>query len=235
MYYRQHLLLAAIQGQPAIPKFDLDYSWTSNTDSMHAMKYESPLYCPQKTFDPLLQSKRLSEDTLHLLYNSKALIDLVVDFDEGAVNDASFDITFYYLKTELEHHTSAHDVIVTSERHWIFECCRLTVVIILVAIETSQPLVSSDSMFTRCLVRALEKTDIGDNWGELSGVLYWVLMVGSASCHGRPGHRLMDSTLGRTMAKLTFTALDFSSALEPIRRFSHLQRALERRNQVVAL
>lgn len=209
---------------------DLDHSQASNTDSIQGIKHESPLYCPQKTFDQLLQSKRLSKDTVDLLYNAKALIDLAIDFDKGVVDRVDFNTALYCLKSRVERHVATHDSGYTSKGNSIFECCRITVVITLNAIETAQPLMSSDSVLTLELVRALEKTDIGDNWGDLLGVLYWVSMIGSASSHGKPGHRLLDSTLGRTMSKLT--AWDFSAALEPVRQFSRLQKALKRRNQV---
>ncbi|KIM92659.1 hypothetical protein OIDMADRAFT_36437 [Oidiodendron maius Zn] len=228
----QHLLLAALRAQPAIPMFDLYYSEASSVDSTHYIQHESPLYCPENTFDQLLQSKHINEDTVNVLYNAKALIDLVIDFDDGVVDEAGFSITFKYLKNDLEYHISTHDPRCTSTRNWIFECCRLTVVIVLRAIETGQSLISSDSMLTPCLITALEKTGIGDSWGELSGVLYWVSIIGSASSQGKPGHRLLDSTLGRIMSRLAFTASDFSSAVEPVRQFSRLQMALKRRSQV---
>ena len=170
---------------------------------------------------------------MHILYNAKILIDLVIDFDEGAIEEADFNITLFHIKNELERHISAENPQSASDRNWVFECCRLTVVIVLEAIETAQPLLSSNSALTLSLVSALEKADIGDNWGELSGVLYWVSMIGSASSQARPGHRLLDSTLGRTMSEIAFTASDFGSAVEPVRQFSRLQRALRRRSQVV--
>lgn len=168
---------------------------------------------------------------MYILYIAKALIDLVVTFDEGAIGETDFDITLCHLKTDLERHVSTHDPQSASDGNWVFECCRLTVVIMLKAIEKAQPLVSSDSALTLSLVGALEKTDVGSNWGELSGLLYWVSMVGAASSQGRPGHRLLDSTLGCTMSEIAFTALDFRSAVEPVRQFSRLQEALKRRSQ----
>jgi len=230
---RQNLLLSAIRAQPTKSTFDLDYNQVLNTFSVNDTKHVSPLYCPQKTFAQLLQSKRFNEDTVHILYNAKVLIDLVIDFDEGAIEEADFNITLFHIKNELERHISANNPQSASDRNWVFECCRLTVVIVLEAIETAQPLLSSNSALTLSLVSALEKADIGDNWGELSGVLYWVSMIGSASSQARPGHRLLDSTLGRTMSEIAFTASDFGSAVEPVRQFSRLQRALRRRSQVV--
>jgi hypothetical protein len=172
---------------------------------------------------------------VHILYNAKALIDLVIKFDEGTIEEAGFDITLCHIKSELESHISAHDPQSASNGDWVFECCRLTAVIMLKAIESAQALASSDLALTLSLVGALEKTDIGGNWGELSGLLYWVSMVGAASSQGRPGHRLLDSTLGRTMSEIAFTALDFGSAFGPIQWFSRLQMALKRRSQVVLL
>jgi hypothetical protein len=197
---------------------------------MHCLKHESPLYCRQSTFAELFQSKRLGKDTMYILFNAKALIDLVVGFDEGAIEEADFNITLSHIKTALERHPT-QDLQIASEGNWVFECCRLTAMIMLNAIETAKPLMSSDSAFTLGLVGALEKTDVGDNWGELSGILYWVSMIGSASSQGRPGHRLLDSTLGRIMCEIAFTPSDFGSAVEPIRQFSRLQIAIQRRSQ----
>ncbi|KAF4630799.1 hypothetical protein G7Y89_g7339 [Cudoniella acicularis] len=166
---KQNLLLSAIRAQPTKSTFDLDYNQVLNTFSVNDTKHVSPLYCPQKTFAQLLQSKRFNEDTVHILYNAKVLIDLVIDFDEGAIEEADFNITLFHIKNELERHISANNPQSASDRNWVFECCRLTVVIVLEAIETAQPLLSSNSALTLSLVSALEKADIGDNWGELSG------------------------------------------------------------------
>ncbi|PMD57414.1 uncharacterized protein K444DRAFT_53669 [Hyaloscypha bicolor E] len=228
----QHLLLAAIRAQPPTSTFDLDYNRLFNSASVKDTKHVSPLYCPQETFAQLLQSKQFSEDTVDILYNAKALIDLVIDVDEGTIKEVDFNITLFHIKNELERHISADDPQGIPDCNWVFECCRLTVAIMLKAMETSQPLLSSSSALTHSLVSALEKTDIGGNWGELSGVLYWVSMIGSASSQGRPGHRVLDSALGRTMSEIAFTASDFGSAVEPVRKFSRLQLALKRRSQV---
>ena len=235
LFNRQNLLLAAIRAQPATSTFNFDYSQAPNVNSMHCTKHESPLYCPQGIFTQLFQSKRLSEGTAYILCNAKALIDLVINFDEGAIEEVDFDSMLCHIKTELERHISTHDSRSASDSNWVFECCRLTVLIILNAIETTQTLASSDSALTLGLVGALEKTDIGGNWEELSGLLYWVSMVGAASSQGRPGHRLLDSTLSRTMSEIAFTALDFGSAVEPVRQFSRFQTVLKRRSQVVTL
>ena len=200
---------------------------------MHSTKHESPLYCPQGTFTQLAQSQRLSEGTVYILCNAKALIDLVINFDEGAIEEVDFNSMFCHIKTELENHISIHDPRGASDGNWVFECCRLTVLIILSAIETTQTLASSDTALTLGLVGALGKTDIGGNWEELSGLLYWVSMVGAASSQGRPGHRLLDSTLSRTMSEIAFTALDFGSAVEPVRQFSRFQMGLKKRSPVV--
>ncbi|KIM94807.1 hypothetical protein OIDMADRAFT_149363 [Oidiodendron maius Zn] len=230
----QHLLLAALQAQPATTTFDLDYSQALNADPVCGIKHVSPLRCPQKSFAQLLKYKGVSEDTVNLLYHAKALIDLMVNFDEGIIDELNFKIVLSNIKSELERHIFTREHQSAPDTDWVFDCCHLTVVIMLIAIEKGQPFASTDTVLTVGLVKALEKTDIGDNWGELSGVLYWVLMIGSASSHGRPGHRLLDSTLARTMSKLAFTTSDFGSAVEPVRQFSRLQMALKRRCQFVS-
>ena len=168
---------------------------------------------------------------MYILHDAKALVDLVIGFDEGAIEEADFNLTLGHIKTALERHTSTRDLQITPKGKWIFECCRLTAMIMLNAIETAQPLASSDSASTLGLVGALEKTDIGGNWGEVSGLLYWISMIGSASSQGRPGHRLLDSSLGRIMCEIAFTASDFGSAVEPLRQFSRFQIAMKKRSQ----
>jgi hypothetical protein len=121
--------------------------------------------------------------------------------DEGAIEEADFNIMVFQIKNELDRHISANDPQSASDGSWVFEYCRLTVVIILEAIETAQDLLSSNSVLTLSLIGALEKTDIGGNWGELSCVLYWVSMIGSMDPHLVRQSQVTD--LVRTMSEIS--------------------------------
>ncbi|KAE8446537.1 hypothetical protein EG329_011869 [Mollisiaceae sp. DMI_Dod_QoI] len=215
----QHILLAAIRVQSAASIFNLDYQ-ASNP----MLNHESPLFCPRG----YLQPHGCSEETTQVLNSAKSVVDAVIGRDEGLITEEEFDIRFFDTKSQVEQLSSSQDPF---HNDWIFESCRLTVWIMLTAIETRQPLVSSDTAATIALVQALQKTGIGDNWGELSGVLFWVSMIGSASSQRKPGHRILDAILGRTMAEIAFTAANFGDVVEPVRRFAKLQMALKKRGE----
>lgn len=224
MSHSQHTLVAAISLQPASPAFDLD---VDNTPNAFESNQESPLYCPLGTFDQVRRSKRCSQATLQILYNARDLIDLLIN-DHG---DEEFHLQVSTVKAQLELRLSANDPQSPSHGDWIFESCRITTLIILNAIETATPLASSNPSLTLSLVQALGKTDTGDNWGDMLGVLYWVSMIGLASTQKSVGHRLLGSTLGRAMFEMAFTVPHFDCSLRPIQRFAIVQEALTRRAQ----
>lgn len=110
---------------------------------------------------------------------------------------------------------------------------RYAALITLEAISRRVPLTSTDQNLTAGLIKALEKTDIGDCWGDIRGVLYWVALTGSAASQGRDGCRMLDSTLGRSMFQMTFTGHDngFEEAVMPARVFGLMQEALRVRSE----
>ena len=155
---------------------------------------------------------------MEVLYGAKSVIDALIDWDENLIEEEELNGRMLVAKRQL---------LAQDHNDWVFECCRLTFGIMLAAIETRQPLVSNDQTITLALMHALQKTEVGDNWGDLSGILFWVSIIGSASSH--PGNRVLRSILGQIMAEITFTA--FGDAVEPVLRFAKVQMALKRRSK----
>jgi hypothetical protein len=155
---------------------------------------------------------------MEVLYGAKSVIDALIDWDENLIEEEELNGRMLIAKRQL---------LAQDHNDWVFECCRLTFGIMLAAIETRQPLVSNDQTITLALMHALQKTEVGDNWGDLSGILFWVSIIGSASSH--PGNRVLRSVLGQIMAEITFTA--FGDAVEPVLRFTKVQIALKRRSK----
>jgi hypothetical protein len=225
--------MAAINVRPISPTFNCDFSNPSSPPQVRPVYNESPLYCPLGTFDQISQSKLCSEQTLYILYTAKGLIDLLVCDYECQIECQEFYMKLFDAKVRLEGYLSAEEPQSPSYGDWIFESCRLASHLMLKAIESNSGLISSDSALTTSLVRALARTDIGGNWGDMLGVLYWVLAVGSASSRGRLCHRILDSMLGRTMFDLAFTSPEFVNAIIPTKRFALVQMALKRRAERV--
>jgi len=223
-----HTLVAAISTKPPSPTFDIDFQNTPGTFRRIEASQESPLYCPSRTFDQLHQSKRCSQATLQILYSVKYLIDLLVNDHEN--EELRMEVSI--IKAQLESHLPANDPQSTSHGDWIFESCRITALIILQAIETDKPFPSSNPSLTLSLAQVLGKSDIGDNWGDMLGVLYWVSIIGLAAAQENAGHRLLGSTLSRVMFEMAFTVPNFECALRPIQRFACMQAALKQRTQL---
>jgi hypothetical protein len=219
-----HTLVAAISAKPPSPTFDIDFGNIPATDPRIEASQESPLYCPSGTFDQVYQSKRCSQATLQILYNAKDLVDLLVNDYEN--EERAMGVLM--AKAQLESHLSANDPQSTSHGDWIFESCRITALIILQAIETATPLASSNPSLTLSLAQALGKSNIGDNWGDMLGVLYWVSIIGLAAAQESAGHRLLGSALSRVMFEMAFTVPNLECALRPIQRFACMQAALKR-------
>jgi hypothetical protein len=225
---RHHTLVAAINAQPASPAFDIDIDNVPITFPIIGTIQESPLYCPSRTFEQVRRSKRCSQATLQIIFGARDLIDLLLSHHES--EEVRIEIST--VKAQLESQLSANNPQSPSHGDWIFESCRVAALIILQAVEQTTPLASCNPLLAESLVQALEKTDIGGIWGDMLGVLYWVLIIGLASTQKSVGHRLLSSTMTRAMFKIAFTVPHFDYALGPIQRFAMMQAALKQRAQL---
>jgi hypothetical protein len=225
---RHHTLVAAISAQPTSPAFDIDVDDVPTTFPIISAIQESPLYCPSRTFEQVSQSKRCSQATLQIIYGARDLIDLLLSHHEN--EEVSIDIS--RIKAQLEGHLSANNPQSPCHGDWIFESCRVAALIILQAVEQSTPLATCNPLLTESLVQALGKTDIGGTWGDMLGVLYWVLMIGLASTQKNVGYKLLGSTVICAMFKIAFTVPHFDYALRPIQRFAMMQATLKQRTQL---
>jgi hypothetical protein len=224
-------MVTAINAQPTSPTFDIDIDNAPTIFPIISAIHESPLYCPSRTFEQVRRSKHCSEATLQIIYGARDLIDLLLSHHEN--EEVCREIST--VKAQLESHLSANNPQSPSCGDWIFESCRVAALLILQAVEQSTPLASCNPLLTESLVQALEKTDIGGMWGDMLGVLYWVLMIGLASTQKNVGPKLLGSTVILAIFKIAFTDLHFDCALKPIQRFAMMQVALKQRAQLQIL
>ena len=147
-----------------------------------------------------------------MLQDTKELIDELI-----FASETSTPMKIASLEARLTSHlpTSA------SNGDWIYESCRLTSLLLLHAIENHLPLSALD---TSALNEALRKTDLGDNWGDMLGVLAFVsLMEGGKRCVA-------------VVLKLVFDGEEgFGAAVRGVRRFGRVVGALNSRAEGVPL
>lgn len=93
-------------------------------------------------------------------------------------------------------------------------------------VSESQPFSKAPPELVQSLLALLKLTDVGDNWGDLIGVFFWVLMVGSAPTQGKPNEGYADSLLGQTMLHMCFHGYSLDSAMEPPKMFGRFHRIL---------
>jgi len=192
---------------------------------------DSPIYYSSDSFEHIRQLQSCSDQTCNLLYIGRDINNLILENHETHIDVQTFNWRLLTLKTQLENETYVRS---TSgiQNDWIFESCRLAILVTMQAVETCKPLSSTDESLTQALVQALEKTNTADKWEDMLGSLYWVCMIGAAASEGRAGHKILASTLGRTMFQMAFGMDDFDCAVKPIQRFAAMQIALNRRFEV---
>lgn len=161
-------------------------------------------------------SKECSNQVVSLLHATADYIDatLLLDgLDTLIEGSAKLGLDQYELaKAGLEPFLSFNEE-GTTHTDYVYESCRLATVLMVDAIETGTSFSELDISLVQQLKSALQMTDIGNAWGQLSGVLYWVTLVGhSAAAIGRPQHGYLDSCLRLVMNTLTYRSPVFEAS-----------------------
>lgn len=234
---RQHVVMQAISAQPYHDTFHFDYDLgNSALESATSMPEASSKFI-YNVFMILQNSKAPNEQTTSVLLSTISLMNLLLAQYEGEPNEGeeTFNLQFLALKSQIQSQLSAYDPMCPCHGDFTYESCRLSCLLVVEAVETCKPLNQTSQLLTSCLSDALERTDLSNTWGDMLGVLYWVSMIGSAAWKGRggPGEKMMDSTLGSTMFKVTFEGMGLGCAIRPARLFGRLQMALKTRCEMM--
>jgi hypothetical protein len=180
---------------------------------------ESPLYCPRRDFYSVSKSPKCSDHTLRILRGVRRLVDSIVD------NHVEFD--YETIRTDLVGMPSATTA--TQKQvygDYIYESCRLAALAMIEAIDARTPFVNIGIPIVDRLKSALQKTDIGHYWGNMSGVLFWISMVGMAAAIGKPQHCFMSSVLARGDHELAYGNTVFEGATIAAYRFERIHLRL---------
>lgn len=141
---------------------------------------ESPISCPDQGFTTIPKSKRCQTHTLRLLEDVRSFVQQIIEDSESEGNISIAKLT---RRSDLEAHIldlpSAWRQNLPTSEDWIYECCRLAAIVMIGAALRSSSLHTEAvrSGLVAHAQRALRMADTDDLWGQMSGVLFWVVWV----------------------------------------------------------
>ncbi|KAK0659812.1 hypothetical protein DIS24_g3655 [Lasiodiplodia hormozganensis] len=174
---------------------------------------ESPLFCPRKRFSTLERSRRCDRRTLELISKMKELVDLV----DSPLEQSSWDTESY--KREILNYMRGlppaemlpePSTDIERKAHWRYEACRLAAILHAESLVHRRPLSSlpleaksttpasersvgevPDAVSLERLVEAVKRSDCGfsECWGDMTGLLYWITLVGGAAARDEAPQR----------------------------------------------
>ncbi|KAI9734887.1 MAG: hypothetical protein M1834_001967 [Cirrosporium novae-zelandiae] len=109
---------------------------------------------------------------------------------------------------------------------FIFESCRLAALIMIRMIDFSQPARDAVNGTNLCaqLKAALMKTDLERLWGELVGVLWWIILLAVPAAHGSPEWPFFSALSTRLMFEMGYQNFCYKSCFAPIAKSIWLQK-----------
>lgn len=166
---------------------------------------ESPLFCPRARFFTLERSRRCTQLTLELVAKLKELVDLV----SGPLAQSNWDLDQYkrgilaHVKglppiEKLPESAAASEL--ERKARWRYEACRLAGILYAESLVNKKPLSTlpagsanapADAVSLEQLAEAIKRSDCphSECWGDMTGVLYWVTLVGGAAAASDPRQR----------------------------------------------
>lgn len=175
----------------AVRPHDLYLNFVSCPLPSSAKVLESPLYCPRSGFFTIVRSTRCSEqihDILHNMWDVTAIslqaagADFIGPLEATHISPSSAASIWNRATAR----PSATLVGTPVSNDWMYESCRLAALIYCRMVLPRIPSIVTGvfpplSVLGRDLYRSLARTDTGDCWGDMAGVLYWCSLVGGAA------------------------------------------------------
>ncbi len=157
---------------------------------------ESPLYCPRSEFFTIVRSRRCSEQIYDILCDMRDVTALSVQLAETsffgpreATPLPASSAASVCRRAIIRPSAALGGTAVSND--WVYESCRLAALIHCRLFLHRIP--SADTRAFPPLFRlgqnlcsALARTDTGDCWGDMAGVLYWCSLVGGAAMRPAP-------------------------------------------------
>jgi len=213
MLTRYYLVRCATKAIPVLDICVSTYCQPLQTISDLEFLPESPLFCPRPNFYTLPRCSRCSSHTLRILRSARKLVDSMVE--------DNIDVDYEKTRADLLSMPP-----VTTGGDYIYESCRLAALLMIQANDAQIPFAKLEVPLIKQLKSALQKTDIGDFWGTMAGVLFWVGLVGCTSAQGKPQHPFMNSIMLRGELAFTFKGIVFEGATIAAYKFQRIHMML---------
>jgi hypothetical protein len=187
---------------------------------------ESPLYRLTPEFETVSACRLSSPGLLQVLNATYDLIDLVIRNSTKEVNAEDYVTELCALRSEIISFPAVAELDAPSKDDYIYESSRLAALISLSCVSGSRRFLLTPVALVDELISALKRTEVGDNWGNLEGVFYWVSLVGAAATQGRPGKGFADSLMSQIVLHMCYKGYSFESALEAPKQFGRFHCAI---------
>lgn len=210
---RHELTHSAMSDVPVEEQILLKYGQLLKPLSRSDLIAESPLFCPRDDLYSVQSSRDCSDRTAALLHAAADFVDAILSLGLllGDPHTPQFG--------QYEAAKSALDTFLLVENggithvDYVYECCRLAALMMVCAVDTGISFSEVDNTLVDQLKSTMQKTDIGNTWGQMSGVLWWVCLIGaSAATIGKPQHSYIDTVLRQTMHVLTYKSPLFEAS-----------------------
>ncbi|KAH6699053.1 hypothetical protein BKA61DRAFT_621914 [Leptodontidium sp. MPI-SDFR-AT-0119] len=226
-----HVVYAGLSATQVSPTFDLKLP-ASPSPPLNDSEYlpESPFYRPRSSFFSLQESKRCSRATLEILYDMENIFTRLLERSwNGVLTEDLYQAQLLETSSrisKLESTSKTLDTSSTSRVDYYYDACRICALITLDAMLNSRALRHAPPFLVGQLIETLKETDIGNAWGDMLGVLYWITITGTAACPNNPGHQFMDSTFGKAQFDLCYTTKRLEARIKPAQRFAAIHQAI---------
>ncbi|KAF2464580.1 uncharacterized protein BDR25DRAFT_95732 [Lindgomyces ingoldianus] len=188
-------------------------------------------YCSETTFDLLCDMRDLTDLFVSYHGSLDTALDVESPSDRTCLvpSSSEYDTKVSAICARLAALPSAYTPGIPITNDWVYETCRIASIIYASAIlyhipfsvasePGRSPLLSNSvsltnstagghlltTRLTDALYETLEKTNLGDVWGGMSGVLYWVTLVGAAAARTPVSVNMTQTPKSRTEAYATW-------------------------------
>ncbi|KAG4442703.1 hypothetical protein IFR05_001810 [Cadophora sp. M221] len=226
-----HVVYAGLSATQVSPTFDLKLP-VSPSPPLSNSEYlpESPFYRPRSSFFSLQESKRCSRATLKILYDMENIFNRLLERSwNGVLTEDLYQaqlLDTHSRISKLEATTKPSDTSASSHVDYYYDACRICALITLDAMLSSRALRHAPPSLVGQLIETLKQTDIGNSWGDMLGVLYWITITGTAACPDNPEHQFMDSSFGKAQFDLCYTTKRLEARIKPAQRFAAIHLAI---------
>jgi hypothetical protein len=197
------LLASEISGQPLHPVLG-DTAAGGNFSKYNEGKAPiSPFHCVDGNFSELQESPLSRPETIRILEATWLLVESVLHSNTPTILGEKSARNYYRARTAISE--SPEIVPLKETKDYIYQCCRLTAMLLLNAAESHLPLSScvKNQPIVHQLEHNLKFAESPTSWGVFRGVYFNVVLVGTVASLGASSNQYFKSLLGTSIGYYT--------------------------------